>query len=65
MPTTPTFEAISLSDLSFVQGGCGKKKCQCPPPAPPPAAPPAPAPMGGTEITTNVQMTGYGSSAQQ
>jgi hypothetical protein len=57
MPTT-TFEAIALADLSTVQGGCGKKKCQCPPP-PPPQAPP-PAPMGGTEITTNVQMTGFG-----
>ena len=33
MPTTPTFDAISLTDLSAVTGGCGKKKCaSCPPP---------------------------------
>jgi hypothetical protein len=67
MPITPTFDSISLADLSSVQGGCGKKQCQCPPPAPPPQAPPpapAAAPMGGTEITTNVQMTGFGASAQ-
>jgi hypothetical protein len=64
MPTTPNFESISLLDLSAVQGGCGKKKqCpQCPPPQPAPPA--APAPSAGTEITTNVQMTGFGTSAQ-
>lgn len=64
MPTTPTFDAISLSDLSAVTGGCGKKKCgSCPPP--PPAAPMGPPPSGGgTEITTNVQMTGFGTQAQ-
>jgi hypothetical protein len=60
MPTTkpaPSFDSISLADLTFVQGGCGKKKCQCPPPAPPQAAP---APSGGTAIETNVSITGYG-----
>jgi hypothetical protein len=58
MPTT-TFASIDIADLSTVQGGCGKKKCQCPPPPPPQAAP---APAGGTEITTNVQMTGFGTA---
>ncbi len=63
MPTTPTLASISLADLSAVTGGCGKK-CQCPPPPPPQPAPaPAPAGGGGTEITTNVQMTGFGASA--
>ncbi|MBA2539250.1 MAG: hypothetical protein H0V17_06420 [Deltaproteobacteria bacterium] len=64
MPTTPSLESISLLDLSSVQGGCKKKQQPCPPcPAcPPPAAPPSGG--GGTEITTNVQMTGFGSAAQ-
>lgn len=63
MPTTPTFDAISLTDLSAVTGGCGKKKCAaCPPPQQP--APMGPPPSGGTEITTNVQLTGFGSAAQ-
>jgi hypothetical protein len=64
MPTTPTFDAISLTDLSAVTGGCGKKKCaSCPPPQQP--APMGPPPSGGgTEITTNVQLTGFGSAAQ-
>lgn len=61
MPITP-FEAIALDHLTAVTGGCGKKKCQCPPPPPQQAAPAAPA--GGTEITTNVQMTGFGTGAQ-
>ena len=60
MPTTPTsFDSITLADLSFVQGGCGKKKCQCPPPAPPPQQA-APQPSGGVAIDTNVSITGYG-----
>lgn len=64
----PNFDAISLADLTAVIGGCGKKTQQCCPcPCPPPQAAaqgPAPSGGGGTEITTNVQMTGYGSSAQ-
>lgn len=62
MPTT-AFAPISLVDLSAVTGGCGKKKeCPaCPPPQPAPAAPPQGP--GQTEITTNVQMTGFGASA--
>jgi hypothetical protein len=58
MPTT--FESIALTDLSSVQGGCGKKRCQCPPPPPPQQAAPSPSPQ--TEITTNVQMTGFGAA---
>jgi hypothetical protein len=59
MPTTPapSFDSISLADLTSVQGGCGKKRCQCPPPPPPQAAP---APSGGASIETNVSITGYG-----
>jgi hypothetical protein len=56
MPTT--FETIVPTDLSTVQGGCGKKKQCCPPCPPPQQAGPAPSPQ--TEITTNVQMTGFG-----
>lgn len=60
MPTTPDFSAISLVDLTSVTGGCGKKKCPQPPPPP---QQPMPAPSGGgTEITTNVQMTGFGAA---
>jgi len=59
MSTTPTFDAISLTDLSAVTGGCKKKECNCPPPSQQAAAP-----MGGTEITTNVQMTGFGAQDQ-
>jgi len=60
MPTTqPAFEALTLTDLSGVHGGCHKKKQCCPPPqCPPPAAPP---PSGGPEISTSVQISGYGS----
>jgi hypothetical protein len=62
MPT-PTFAAISLLDLTAVTGGCCKKK-EPPPPPPPQPGPPPPqaAPSAGTEIVTNVQMTGFGSS---
>lgn len=62
MPTTPKFDAISLADLNAVTGGCGKKKQCCCPPPPQPAPAPPPSGGGGTEITTNVQMTGYGSA---
>ncbi len=64
MPTTPNFDAISLADLTAVIGGCGKKKQQCPSCPPPQAAPQGPPPSGGggTEITTNVQMTGFGAA---
>jgi hypothetical protein len=50
MPTTQpnastTFDAIDISFLSSVTGGCKKKSCECPPcpPCPPPAPPPAAA----------------------
>lgn len=66
MPTTPIFDSISLADLDAVTGGCGKKRGCCPPPPSAPAPGPAPAPMGGApEITTNVQMTGFGSQTAQ
>jgi hypothetical protein len=61
MPTT-AFAPISLADLHAVTGGCGKKKEAPPPPPPQQAAPPPPG-GGQTEITTNVQMTGFGPSA--
>ncbi len=64
MPTTPTFDAISLTELSAVTGGCGKKCGSCSPP-PQQAAPMGPPPSGGgTEITTDVQLTGFGAQAQ-
>jgi hypothetical protein len=55
--TQPLLESIDLSDLAGVSGGCHKKKS-----CPPPAAPPAPPPSAGPEITTNVQISGYGST---
>lgn len=56
----PTFQSIQLADLSAITGGCHKKSA--PPPCPPPQAPPpCPPPQGGApEISTSVQITGYG-----
>jgi hypothetical protein len=66
MPTTTsTFSSlasITAADLSFVQGGCGKKRCCCPPcpPPQPAAAPVAAAPAPRESIETSVQISGYG-----
>ena len=58
MPTTPTFDSITLDALTSVTGGCGgKKKCCCPPPAPalaPQAAPQLP-PSDNLSVGVNVQ----------
>lgn len=60
MPTKPSFESIQLFDLTAVVGGCHKKQ-QCPPCCPPcPQPQAAPAPSGGPEISTSVQISGYG-----
>ncbi|MBX3156666.1 MAG: hypothetical protein KF773_11740 [Deltaproteobacteria bacterium] len=67
----PTFDAVDVSLLSAVTGGCKKKSCDCPPPAPPAAAAaaavipmPYPVPQasprrGGPEVETSVQMSGF------
>jgi hypothetical protein len=63
MPTTPTFEALSLDALTTITGGCGKKKSApcCPQPAPAPApVGQAPAPAPSTpEVSTKVSISGY------
>lgn len=57
MPTSP-FEAITLTQLGTVTGGCHK------PHRPPP--PPVTAPEGpGPSVETNVQLIGYGAPATQ
>ena len=57
MPTTPTFDSISLDALTSVTGGCGgKKKCCCPPPQPAAAAPaPQLPPSDNVSVAVNVQ----------
>ena len=65
MPTTSAFESISTDELSSITGGCGKKRCQCPPPQPP-QPPPAQAlpaaPPSAPEVSTNVSISGYGAA---
>lgn len=56
MPNKPSFQTIQLADLAAIIGGCGKK--QQPPPQQP--APQPLPPAGGPEISTNVQISGYG-----
>ncbi|MBL0215004.1 MAG: hypothetical protein IPQ07_14100 [Myxococcales bacterium] len=61
MPTTTSFEALSLDALSTITGGCGKKKsCCCPPPQAAPEQAPAPqiAPSA-PEVSTKVSVSGY------
>lgn len=57
--STPAFESIDLTALLDVQGGCGKKCCQCAPQAIAIAAPApaAPAPMPSTDISTSVSVS--------
>lgn len=51
-----TFESIDLAALREVQGGCGKRRCCCPPQAI--AAPPlAPAPAPSTDVSTSVSVS--------
>ena len=57
MPTTPTFDSISLDALTSVTGGCGgKKKCCCPPPpAPTPTPQAAPQLPPSDNVSVSVQ----------
>lgn len=56
MPTTPSFDSISLDALTSVTGGCGGKSkcCKCPPPPAPAAAPQLP-PSDNVNVSVNVQ----------